>query len=376
MITLASFFLILALISKPFFVRIAFKKPLVVWGIWVIYSFLNTLILGYGEDLPIYSIFTLLFVSYLFMLTISYSSIKDQKRLSNILIVGMYISILIVLLFDNETRNDRIGAGINSNTLGLMSVVLIMLLYLKYFYKKITFLIFLGYSVIPVITIIITGSKTAFGGLLMLTLSHIYINRSKNTLKAIVKFSFSVFLVSIPLYYLINNTLLGERIKNTTEAKEKLNIDTGNVFLDKFGDRGIYYYYGWQVFKEKPIFGVGLANYRDYTNERYGLHTEYMIQLTELGIVGFVLFLSFYFFIFKYLFKLKNKIKRRKDIEIHGLFIVIILIMITATRMYNQWYLFSIVGIVIGFVSKEKYKSGRIKKIIQAINRNELLHKS
>ena len=41
---------------------------------------------------------------------------------------------------------------------------------------------------------------------------------------------------------------------------------------------------------------------------------------------------------------------KKKGIEIHAFIILIILFMITATRMYNQWYLYTVVGVVIGFI--------------------------
>ena len=94
-----------------------------------------------------------------------------------------------------------------------------------------------------------------------------------------------------------------------------------------------------------------------------------MIQLTELGLIGFILFISFYFSIFKNLKKIKNKfidIKRKREIELYTSYLLIILIMITATRMYRVWFLFVIVGIVIGFINLYKSKPlDKSKKLIR-----------
>ena len=375
-VSILTLYLFSILVLKKKFIRIASSKPLIIWGIWVVYAFFNGLIKGNGHDLPTFSFFTLLFVPYIMMVTINILSIYNQKSLLNVLIFGMYLSIVIILLFNSQSSDgDRYGSGMNSNTVGIMSVVLLILLYLKYFRKDISLYFILLLSIIPVITVVVTGSKTAFGGLVMLILSHFIVNRSKNILITISKFSIGILFLLLPLNYIINNTTLGERILTSTDQGEELEIDTGNNFLDKFGDRGIYYYIGWQVFKENPITGIGLNNYKLYTGGEYVLHTEYMIQLTELGLIGFFLFFLFYISIYNKLLKLKNLPNKRKYFEINFAFVIIILTMITATRMYNQWYLFSIVGVVTGNIIKESYLKNRYLKVAKAIIKNTNLLK-
>jgi len=141
----------------------------------------------------------------------------------------------------------------------------------------------------------------------------------------------------------------------------------GSEFLNKFGDRGLYYYFGWKVFEDNPVTGIGLNNYKSYMDEEYSLHTEYMIQLAELGIIGFTLFLSFYFSIIKNLLGLRKIRTKRKSIEINLAFIIILLIMITATRMFVIWYLYTVVGVVVGFITKENYKNKRTKLVVKEI---------
>ena len=367
-ITVLTLILIIYLSLKKDFLKIAISKPLIIWGLWVIYAFFNTMYKGFEGDLPVYSFLTLLVVPYILMTLISFLSLKNYHEIINVLIVGFYLSLIIIVLFNNNSfEDDRYGGEMNSNTVGLMSVVLIMFIYLKYFFKRISLKTFLVIAGIPVILIILTSSKTAFGGLILLYFSHLVVNRSKSTIKNIVKSFAAIILLLIPFYYLVNNTQLGERILKTTEAGEELGIDTGNEFLNKFGDRGLYYYFGWKVFENNPVTGIGLNNYKSYMDEEYSLHTEYMIQLAELGIIGFTLFFIFYFFIIKNLLGLKKIRTKRKSIEINLAFIIILLLMITATRMFVIWYLYTVVGIVIGFVTREKYNNKRIKLVVNEI---------
>lgn len=369
-ISLLTFFLFFILILKKNFIRIAFRKPLIIWGLWVVYASINSLIIGYGEEKPVFSLFTLLFVPYFFMVLINILAIRDYKRLLNVLILGMYLSIIIILLFNNNSSNDdRYGGEMNSNTVGIMSVVLLMLIYLKYLHKSISLIFLIIMSVIPVILIIKTGSKTAFGGLLMLIFAHVIVHRSKNIIITISRFIIGLVLLYFPLNFVLQNSTLGERILESTEQAEKLEIDTGNTFLDKFGDRGLYYYFGWQAFKENPISGIGISNFKTYTESKYSLHTEYMIQLAELGIIGFLLFVFFYISIFKKLFELKKSSNNNKNIEIYIYYLIIILIMITATRMYRVWYLFTIIGVVTGYISKENFSKKKLSIIAREVTK-------
>ena len=347
-------FLMLSVNKKSFY-HLAFKKPISIWGIWVIYAIIIALIKGYSYDLPESTFFMLLIIPYLLMIILNLMAVKDYKRLINVLIIAMYINVILVLFFNTgEGIDGRFGGDMNSNTIGIMSTILLMYLYLKYIHSK-TSTVFLSLlAIIPVYTLIISGSKTAFGGFLLLVLSHFLINRTKNTFYNLFKITFLFLLLSIPLYFIINNTQLGERILSSTEEGEKLEVETGNAFLDKFGDRGIFYYIGWQVFKDNPITGVGLGNYVYFNEDAQVQHTEYMIQLSELGIIGVVLFISFYFSVIKGILGIKQDNKNRKKKELSLAFIVIILVMLTSTRMFFVWYMWSVVGVVTGYVKKEK----------------------
>jgi O-antigen ligase len=370
-ISIFTIFLFFKLLKKSIFTKVAFSKPLIIWGVWVIYAFLNTVVIGMEYDIPYYTFFTLLFVPYILMVNINILSITNPKILLNVLIFGLYLSIVLILILNNNPNtNDRLGGGMNSNTIGMMAAVLSMFLYLKYFNKDISAKVLLVFGIIPVFTIISTGSRTAFGGFLLLMLSHFIINRSRSKLLNLFKISFGILIVLIPLNYILENTNLGERIKSTTEQGDQAQLDTGNVFLDKFGDRGVFYYVGWQVFKENPLNGIGLENYIFYTEGEEEQHSEYMIQLAELGIIGFILFFTFYLTIFNKLRKLKRNSNIRNQVEIYFAFVIIILLMISVTRMYRVGYLFSVIGVVTGYIARENYLNNRKAIIIDKYIKN------
>ena len=343
-------------LNKKSFYQLAIKKPISIWGIWVIYAIIIALIKGYSYDLPESTFYMLLIIPYLLMIIINLMAINDYNRLINVLIIAMYINVILVLLFNTgEGVDGRYGGDMNSNTIGIMSTILLMFLYLKYIHSNTSMLFLLVLAIIPTYTLIISGSKTAFGGFLLLVLSHFIINRTKNTLLNLLRISFLLLLFSIPLYFVINNTQLGERILSSTEEGEELQVETGNAFLDKFGDRGIFYYIGWQIFLDNPITGVGLGNYVHYNEEGQVQHTEYMIQLSELGIIGSMLFVAFYFSVIKGIRRIKQDSINRKKKELSLAYIIIILVMLTSTRMFFVWYMWSVIGVVTGYVTKEKF---------------------
>jgi len=60
-----------------------------------------------------------------------------------------------------------------------------------------------------------------------------------------------------------------------------------------FGERAIYFVLGYEVFEENPIFGIGYGNYSIYTDSGFRNHVEYIAQLSEGGLIGFLLYLCF-----------------------------------------------------------------------------------
>lgn len=360
-ITLLSIILLSILIKKKSFYKIGFKKPLIIWFIWLIYSFINSLIKGYNPDLPILSLFTNLSVPLILMIVITIEFKRDDKKLLNSLITGLYLAIILILLFDTETEQGRIGEVLNSNTVGMMATVLCMLLYLKYYKQHLNTLWFFILVSLPTFTIISTGSRTSFGGLALLLGLHFFLKRSRILLINLLKIVLVAGLLSLPVNYLLENTVIGERIMSTSKQSEDMDFETGNPILDKFGDRGIFYYIGWEVFIEHPITGVGLEHFADYNEFELSQHSEYMIQLTELGLIGFTLFFLFYLSIFKNLFKIKNILINKRENELYIGYVFIILLMITATRMYQEGHFFVIIGVVIGYITKQKFIIHSIK---------------
>ena len=299
----------------------------------------------------------------------------NPKKIINVIISALYFGLILILVFDQNTDQGRIGSTINSNTIGTLGTITCMLLYINYFKKYMNIKMLAVLSVIPVYAIISTGSRTAFGGLAFLIALHFFVNRSKHLVVTVFKMLIAVIIMLLPFNYILDNTSLGERILSTTEQSQGMKFETGNAVLDMFGDRGFFYYQGWEVFKDQPLTGVGLEQFKYYNQLELDQHSEYMIQLTELGLIGFVLFFAFYYLLFKHL-KFLNKIRYfKREPELFMGLIIIILLMITATRMYRIWYYFTIVGLAIGYINQSIFLLEKNNKEMLSAKKKHLTNK-
>ena len=250
------------------------------------------------------------------------------------------------------------------NRIGLYGVILWSLLLYKYYkFKKkpYSLILLIALSILPIITIFKTGSRSVLGVFVIIIVGIFLIHRSRDFLKSAAIYIVGIVFVLLFFNFVLENTYVGQRLAATGEQAERHSLNTGTIF-DKFGDRGLFYIYGAYEFVKSPVFGIGLENFR--TPGGYVMHPEYMVQITELGIVGSILFLLFFGWVGKEnLAVLRMKITPfdRKSIEILTLAFVGILIFGTALWFYKVPIAFTLFGLLIGniFEIKRKYSSGQ-----------------
>ena len=135
------------------------------------------------------------------------------------------------------------------------------------------------------------------------------------------------------------------------------------------GDRGPMYYEGWYLFLQNPWTGIGLHKFAEVNSFWYGgmLHTEYMTQLTECGIIGSTMFIVFYYGILKRLFaKLKDKNDFASYTILRSTVIAIMVINLVAWSYSYEVY-FIVYGYIFAFCEKRKLESSIVsydKKIV------------
>ena len=224
-------------------------------------------------------------------------------------------------------------------------VILTFFLILAYFKKYLkllpTVVFFLS---VAFFIIIVSATRKAFGGIVIIVFFSFlpyFMRRSWRSVVALALFYFAYQGVN----YLLDNTFLGER---AIEIYEQETFYEKGTFLYYMGDRAYMYVDGWQLFLENMWTGIGLRNFAAAAQSEMVLHTEYMVQLTECGIIGAALYLAFNISIIVGLVKAAfKKVDFKQTLVCLGLIVAILFISFTAWT-YSFPIYFIALGIVIG----------------------------
>ena len=280
------------------------KKPVRYYFLWLIYAFINSSIQGIEHfDNSHYRLFVNLFLPFiLFWMVMNYRE-KDRIIIHNTIIFSLTVYLLLVVVLGNF-QTDRLGSELNANSTGLRASFLLFFILLKLAYEDIKIKSALLLMVFPIVIIILSGSRTSYGVMIILMLSLLYI--INNNLSKSVKFV--VITCAVSGLILVNNfvltsTSLGERLAQTTTQSSTSDVLITGTNWDYLGDRGLQYVLAGPIIQENPVFGIGLRNFLDYSVTNTVLHSEYLIHLCECGIIGFILFLLFYYWIGRNLVK-------------------------------------------------------------------------
>lgn len=346
-----------------FFLSTSQKKPLSIWLIWIVYSLLNTLVIN---DISILSknpfiLTSAIIISFIFILFICSSHLKTES-LINLLILAYFARLLLSFIFDSggfTGQMSRFGEEFNANTIAFGALFIIVLITIKRVQFSKTSIFDIALIGIAVLTIIVTGSRKNLLSVLFLAIAYLYIVRSQSTVKNILKFSFFGFVLAVATIWLLNNTYIGERtiglFDRTAQARE---LNTPEKMFD---NRARYYIEGWQLFKKHPVNGIGLTNFAYYDWASRSLHSEYMAQITEGGIIGSFIFVFFYISLLLKLFSIRKKHQNyKKTAEIYIGSVFIMLFLFTGAWIYRYPVLWVLVALSVRFVfeveSNEKAK--------------------
>ena len=191
------------------------------------------------------------------------------------------------------------------------------------------------------------ATRKAFGGLLIIL---VFLLLAKYPLKSIKNWVYLLvtgLVFSVGLSLIMDYTVLGERFHNIDETASVYN--TSDIpLLNILGDRAYFYIRGVEVFKEHPLTGIGINNFMYTDSAELPFHTEYMTQLAENGILGTILYILFYFSIFKQIHDAKkNRIIGDGYWVYIGWMIAILFVSLTAW-VYSFKHYYIVIGLIIG----------------------------
>ena len=331
-----------------------FRGPIVIWSLLMFYHLVNFYLKSDGtytiQDVLIAQVMTPI---YIMLITSILTSINQMRTLK--LLVFIYIIYLIVAMSvasqNGLNFNGRLMSGsLHPNILGQTAGVACLFLALYYSKTKINIQKLLLFAFCVAI-VLLTQSRNALILVVFSIISYVYSYLAKHGkfgIKTIILLSsFCVFFYTLGRV-LLNETEVGSRILGAISGESSqvnLLYESGTIWDSILGERVMYYVIGFSLLNTHFLTGIGLWNFHNYNIYDLPFHTEYMIHLVEGGIIGFILYISF---IYK-LFRMYSSLGKEREIFDNQLFISLIgmaIICFTAREFcYN--YFFPLYGFII-----------------------------
>ena len=268
----------------------------------------------------------------------------------------------------NEDIADG-GSRINVNSIGMCICYAIYVGYILFVSGKknlILRLIAIAIGAWMVYLVLLTGSRKA---LFMLVIPLIFFSirgRKKGKILFVLPIALGVIifgynlLLDIPFLY----EVLGSRVEDL------LNIATNQTKGTEDISRLMLVEYGLDWFKERPILGYGINNFRILSNntamfagKNFYSHNNYIELLVGVGIVGFLIYYSCYYYFWKHLHK------RIVDSHLYtwaAALLVVLLFLDTAQVSYYAFIPNLIICVCFFIVEKDKKEKNLVKRVYEA----------
>lgn len=343
-----------------------FQTPKVmhIWLLWIVYSAINTYLNGFfslGSSFPFFVHHNLI-APYIMML-VAYQVISyDEKGTVRALFV-FFLLYMILGALDLNAIYFRDNTERLSNELGneYFNTIVLLLTFtsLMYVLKRLNFLFFILIFAYLSYIAIISGERKGLIALFIIILGSYIANIGANSWRLILSYVVLVVLAYCAVVYVMGHTTFGERMYYSIENTKFAD----NWFLTLMGDRAPQYYEGWFVFLEHPWTGIGLHKFAEINTFWYGgiIHSEYMTQLAECGIIGSAMFIMLYIGMIKRLFK--NQVVRANYpfITILRATLLAIMTINLVAWTYSNIYYFIMYGLIFGYCERLKKVAADMK---------------
>lgn len=311
------------------------------------------------------------FLAFITLPTIFYFSKFTVKIFYNLLFGVVLCSFFYVTYFNIilEFDRDLLSAYFNpiiTYDIGLTALSILILCYSFYLKDKKSYL-FLSVSLLAMFSLVLHGSRGTWLALPFIYLLIFVLNFKRQTKKCIF------FLTTIFLFIIVNISLPSTPLMNriTDFNNDKIKIQQ-NSYQNSTGIRLLLWENSIELFKTKPIIGVGLYeieknNCKLHTQGKIPLcfqhqHNIYFHELAANGLVGILgllitLLLPFFYFLKNY----RYANEKLKLLSISGISFIFYFAICGATEYYlfflsTTFLYFLIVATLISFIQLEKYR--------------------
>lgn len=335
--------------------NIVLSYPLIIWLILTIYHWINAIQKKVPEVDYLDLLHGLKIYSCLAIFTFLARKNFDQTIRSLFNCFGIY---LVMSFFINDTSSEelsgRLTGVIYATALGQTAAL--SGIYIAYYSirNNISVLKTVLFYSLPILVILLTQSRNSLVMIVIGIIGHSLALALKKRLN-MRKIIFTILILAITSLWsfdlVIKNTDIGKRISETESVKksqEVNNLTTGTYFDNIVGDRLVYYVRGFEFFKDSPLTGIGMWNYEYVSKGNFPLHTEYMVHLSEGGVIAASLWLLFILSVFKGV----RKSNIPKHIRIIAIFSIIeILFCGIYARVFYYEFFYPVIGIALSFSS-------------------------
>lgn len=325
--------------------RLQSKKPIVFWLIWCIFALINYYLHPHYTTISIITLYRKIFIPLILMTIVVYEYKRNSSKLIWICFYTHIIYLLLGCYFDTGILyRDIIEDNELGNAYATISSFSFFYLAILNNLKRINTPLFLIILLAIFLVLAMSGTRKAFGsGVILFTFWVI----SQLKFKSIRSWFWVGLFIAGGLWgynYLIEHTYMGYRMEVLDAQQEEYIYGNIPGFLSILGDRAPLYYFGFLIFMSNPVLGVGLSQ---ANVEGAYIHSEYVVQLAENGIVGFALFVSLYYWIFK---KIAKRIKYDKKVGLSmlGGLVAMLFLFVTAWAWEFPQY-FICAGVLIGY---------------------------
>ncbi len=338
-------------INKKLFISTIKRAPIAIWLCWSIYVAIVWLVIGKNSTNLNSSgfIFLKIFLPLISMIISCYETYKNPRKFIVFLFCIYFIYSVIGVLFErgSDVSWER-GGALLGNSLPLTTVCacfIASVCELKGWIKR--YLLFVCFA-IAMVCILTTATRKAFLALFIIVLFWYLAKNNRFNIGNILKLSLFAIVIYYVAMIILDNTLLGERLFEAATNTNSYNT-TNNKFLELLDDRAIFYVEGWFLFLKNPITGIGLRNFMVDVDFPHPIHSEYMVQIAETGIIGTTLYVIFYILIIRLILKTrKNKLNSSIFLIMLGFIATILFISLTSwTYEFSRYYV--IFGLIIGY---------------------------
>lgn len=337
-------------VNNKNFYQTIISKPIITWVIWGIYVGISWYIIGIRSvEIPTWSfLFNYIIFPIFSMVVAAYESKRNYKTFSKFILYCFVSFCILGFTFQEKGNTEERGGELLGNALPLAATCMFYVASFCRTHNIITKKIFYAGFVLAILAILMVATRKALIAVSIIYILYILSQNRTVSFSYIFKIVLLFLFVLIIGNYILDNTLLGDRFRNTEDVGSEFNT-TNIAWLNFLGDRAYFYITGWKLFLEEPLTGIGLMNFRVIEKTQLPIHSEYIVQLTECGLIGCFFFILFYRQIFSLIKRIKaNNYQQNIKLNLISWFFAFFFLSLT-TWTYQFPRYFIITGMIIGY---------------------------